>query len=520
MILVAVALLVAAAPGTSQAQETCGDVAARIVNETAANCAGLERDAACFAGSVMALTELPGLVSNGFADDNYGVALLNTSVDLPVAMGNQGVMMLMLGDVRLENAVPQADVVTPMQPIEVRTTGSVNLRSRPSTNDTVLTSVSRDTLLPADALSVDEEWLRVVHEGIPAWVSRSVIDSDGLDDLPVVGLDDRTLMQDFSLDTNPQTTCAGAPNALVIQGVETQPTRLSVNGAEMRIRETVAVSSYAQPFEAFTSDSAWMDQYESLLPEGETDDETICRFTRLAAIDGDAFLNDYRFSIPRGYQALAFHCEGDEDDILWGRADPIGGQTLQQFAVLNALPAGVLRYEINVATPAEIGIVRSQLNQAANNDEQPATTGENTDDADTSADDTTNANLASGECPGFQPTHPLTGVAFGYVRFYWDPAAGASSYAVNVYNHADELIDTYNVSAPSTSARVSTISQDFYQGTNRQPPMSWEVLAYQDGQLLCSTPRIYITRDFDPDPDCPPWLWFTGECEDYIANEP
>jgi hypothetical protein len=279
---------------------------------------------------------------------------------------------------------------------------------------------------------------------------------------------------------------------------------LVVNGAEMQIRGTVALRSFERAYSAFVDDPAWFGEHNLLLPTDATiAPETICRFTELAAIDGDAFLNNYRFSIPRGFSAFSFEC-GQNEAPVWARANPVSPSLLNTLTMLEALPEDVLRYTVNVPEPQEVAQIASQLAAAVTSSDQ---------DGESDAQPT-------GDCGGFVPTHPITGVHFGWVRFYWDPAPGATSYRVNLYNWADEFSGTFATEGPETSVRVSTMSPQFSKHDDRMPPMSYEVIAYQNGNVMCTTPRVYLLRDFDPDPDCPPSMWFSGLCEDYIANIP
>ena len=193
---------------------------------------------------------------------------------------------------------------------------------------------------------------------------------------------------------------------------------------------------------------------------------------------------------------------------------PISFAQLQSLQVLADLPEGTLRRTIEVPSAQEIARITSQIASAG------SPTNTTTDETTDTTDDAGNDVLASAECSGFVPTHPVDSIQFGWVRFYWDPAPDATSYQVNLYNYEDEYITSFSTRGPETSVRVSTMSPRFSIRTNRTPPMSYEVIAFKDWQPMCTTPRLYLLRDYDPDPDCPPSMWFTGECEDVIANDP
>jgi hypothetical protein len=109
---------------------------------------------------------------------------------------------------------------------------------------------------------------------------------------------------------------------------------------------------------------------------------------------------------------------------------------------------------------------------------------------------------AVGTCGGFRLTSPLDGLPFGGVTFYWEPAPGATSYQLNIYQEADSgRIDgplrlSYVVAAPSTSLSADVGWPLSASGIW----FSWEVHAFFGGQVICSTPRWSIWRGPGPTP--------------------
>lgn len=482
--------------------DTCQPLAAL------ADCGTVSRESICINGESSAL----------FGDINLNqdeAALLNISANYPLSIGEQGVLFLVLGDVQLANAVPDSQRFTPVEAVTVTPTTSTNLRSRPSTDDTVLASVNPGVSLPADGISDDGEWLRVAYDGNPAWVYRSLVTGTGIDTLPTIGADARTRMQDFTLITGgPESDESGCGDSLILQALEQQPARLRVNGADIAVLSTVALRASERPFTDFAGDATWRSRYPGLLPDDGIAPDAICRFTQLYALDGEAFLNGGRLSVPRGFQALAFDC-GESGVTTWTRVEAMNPVDLAGFAALETLPDGLLRAPVTLATMQEIVGLLSQISRPTVTNVEQTASSPAADDAEAPPRIRTSA-----ECPGFVPTHPLTGVAFGFVRFYWDPAPGATSYRVNLYNYQGDFVIGFNTAGPETSVRVDTMSPLFTYPQTRTPPLSYEVVAYQDGAVLCTTPLLTLIRDYDPDPDCPAHMWFTGECEDYVANEP
>jgi hypothetical protein len=516
-------LLLLAVP--SYAQDTTDDgTCLAFVNETIVTtldaCQGLARESVCTNGAgdlpvdTANLVDVPVLNSPATAGTAYGVSVLNTSATLTQVDG--GVLYMLLGDATLENRVDPENALAVVDPIQVTTTANSNLRSRPSVNDTVLDSVNSGTQLLADGLSADGEWVRVTKDDTPLWISRSLVRAEGLDTLPTITASARSLMQDFALRAPLSSDCTGTVNALVIQALDNQPINLTVNRADIRVRGTVAVRSESRTYAEFATDPLFFAEFSALLAEAPAAEGATCDFTELSALDGEAFLNNGQLSIPRGYRAFAFDCR-DEGTVSWQRTATMTVEQLNAFAVLEGLPVEVLRLPVTVPTMGDIALTTSQIAGAA------ATVNTNTAAPDTEENEVAppTTTLTNGTCPGFVPTSPIVTIPFGQVRFYWDPAPGAANYQVNVFNYEGELVSVARSQGAETSARVDTTSPRFSIVTNRTPPMSYEVIAFDEGgNVLCRTPMLNLIRDFDPDPDCPPWLWYSGTCEDVIINDP
>jgi len=98
------------------------------------------------------------------------------------------------------------------------------------------------------------------------------------------------------------------------------------------------------------------------------------------------------------------------------------------------------------------------------------------------------------DCSTFRATSPLDGFPFGSTVFYWDPAAGAESYRVTIFNATGAVAGGYQVTAPSTSV-VGDASQaaigDGYQ-------FSWQVQALQGGQVACTSGPFAVMRSSAP----------------------
>lgn len=89
------------------------------------------------------------------------------------------------------------------------------------------------------------------------------------------------------------------------------------------------------------------------------------------------------------------------------------------------------------------------------------------------------------DCSHFRPTSPRDGLANGSNVFYWDPAPGATSYRVNIYNLSmpgSPLMASYEVSGLLThlqgDAGDGAVGSGFL--------FRWEVQALVSDQVACS----------------------------------
>jgi LysM repeat protein len=102
--------------------------------------------------------------------------------------------------------------------------------------------------------------------------------------------------------------------------------------------------------------------------------------------------------------------------------------------------------------------------------------------------------VASGgaDCSRFRATSPLNGLARGSNTFYWDPAPGATSYRVNIYNleMAGVLVASYE-----TGGLLTHLQGDVGEAAvGRGFHFAWEVQALVSDLVVCSSPRIAMLR--------------------------
>jgi hypothetical protein len=454
------ALAIIFAPVLAQSEE-CAAMIQQAFAALADVCGGAGGNSACFGSEASAdlngsggTFAAPGDIVNlgdvaavstaplNLDAETLGLATLNVHANVPLALAEQGLRYFLFGDVTVENAVPADQAFTPAEPVTVTAIVGANLRSSPSTDGRVIANAPVGTELQADGLSADKNWLRALHEGSSVWVSRQVVATDGdLDALPIVGSSTRSLMQSFFLHTGTDLpSCNDAPpSMLVIQAPDGVNALITVNGADMRITSTVALS---------------------VLPGN---------VLYLFVLDGGANVNG--LSVPAGFTMnVQLSEDGNSLAGSWTGLRPMNEGERNVLLPVQNLPEGVVYTAIQVPTQEQINAIISEINSG--------NAGQ------------TISGPASGraDCSRFRPTSPLEGMPFGLVNFYWDAAQGATTYRLNVYNEAGGVAGSYDVNALSTTFAVDT------GALGGGSTFTWDVAALVDGQVACTTGRVTAVR--------------------------
>lgn len=244
------------------AQTNCTALFSNAMFALAENCDGTGRNQACYGFDGVEATFQTGLDDTVFSqvsdrvdianlqsirtsalnlnNDEWGIAALRLQANLPSALPEQNLTLVMMGDVELENALAADDIFQPIDGIEVVVTFAQGAAVRSGAGDTfeAIGAVPQDTRLITDGLSPDGAWLRVIFQNRPSWIRRSVVADDAaLGSLPILSSDLNTAMQSLFLRTGLDTSdCAEIPaNALLIQGAEGSQTQMTVNGVTMDV---------------------------------------------------------------------------------------------------------------------------------------------------------------------------------------------------------------------------------------------------------------------------------------------
>jgi len=250
-------------------QELCQAFVDASYAQLSSNCANVPEGTACygFNGS-LAFLEIDGAVSPDFVDpaqqqvlldleatrtelfdfleEVWGIVLVNVDANLPVALPGRRGTFLLFGEVRTERDTENPDVVElPDTPVSLNATGADLYNFPPGYEEpSQIVGTAPSTPLQADVISPDGEWLRVyfiyqsqLGERASAWVQLS--DVQGTIDtstLPVMGPEDRTIMQDYYLINGFQTPDCEAtpPNMILVQGPNGIEMDTYVNDAPIR----------------------------------------------------------------------------------------------------------------------------------------------------------------------------------------------------------------------------------------------------------------------------------------------
>jgi hypothetical protein len=439
----------------------CAALVQKAFDSLKTNCSSADGNTACFGfggvtaslansadqskfsqpGNTVSLADLKSLQTSPFdaSKGQWGVALMNVPGSVPLAVSDKGLRFILLGDVQIDNMVPQDQVFQPAHPITVKPLVGANLRVSPSPDGKVIANAPGGTALQADGLSTDGAWVRVINQGSPVWISRQVVAASGgnLTDLPVIKSSSRTMMQAIHLKTSTAASdCASAPpSMLLVQGPENVPATITVNGADIRISSTIALR---------------------LLPDNQM---------QLFVLSGGAQVGGV--TVPAGFTiAIQLNADGTDLDGSWTGLRPITEDERQFLTTLETIPPdGLLHYGIQIPSAGDVAALQAQV---AASGKQGSASG---------------SAVSGVDCQRFRPTSPLGGVARGDNNFYWDPAPGATSYQVNLYRDTGALVNSFQVPGYTTTVAINAVG---VPGNT----VTWEVQAFLNGQLACTTAPV------------------------------
>jgi LysM repeat protein len=496
-----------------EAIAVCEALIVQALDQVGDNCAGMERNTACYGYNLVEstfteavdasfftrpadrteLTALETLRTTALNTDEgtWGIAVLSVQANIPNTLPGQAVTFVLIGDAQIENAVETA--LPDVPPVEIITATAADARSAPNLSAEVVSAVAPGTPLQADALSRESDWLRVVVNDTPVWIPRAAVtEVDGLDALPVITATTRTPMQAFYFTTGfAEPQCQEAPDSVTIYSPDNLVVDLTINGIDVRVGSVVSMRSMGQNQVAMTVQEGTMETADGQVVVGGQ--------TILAATDRTGNVVDWQILRPLDGTEAAIGAITDQivttvgldtglETIVDGELIHIvaAGETL--FGIARrydaSMPGIIARNTLNDPTSIFVGQELVIPNPGSGFVNLPISPEQ------IAAGVTPEPDILSVDCSTFRATSPTVGLAYGLNQFFWDPAAGATRYQVNVYN----LEEDRRVSFPSNGA-LTTASGDLSQNAiGGGFSFAWEVQAFLNSQLICTTPRQVLPR--------------------------
>jgi len=265
-------LLLAAFTAAAQNDPSCPEIVELALQTTTNACAETGRNQACYGNLTLeaqlqtdtadfkfdttgdrvdiAAIQSVRLSSLSLTDHTWGVALMKIQAKLPDTLPGQNVTLLMFGNVAIDNAVE------PLTTLSMTASQNANVRARPTTEGSILASLSRGADVTANGRLEDGSWIRIQlpdDSHSVGWVSAQLLQSDGdVNTLLAVEASAQVYgpMQSFYFTSRTgDAACAEAPDSgILIQSPGAGKVNLVVNGAELTLGSTVYLQAQADGY--------------------------------------------------------------------------------------------------------------------------------------------------------------------------------------------------------------------------------------------------------------------------------
>ncbi|MFQ3645838.1 MAG: SH3 domain-containing protein [Anaerolinea sp.] len=461
------------------AQQSCPVLVRQALQSLGTNCAQLGRNVVCYGNDqvrarfteevaedfftkpadIASLSSIASVTATSLSlDENiWGVAVMNVQANVPETLPGQAVTFILLGDVEVENAVDPAEAAEPRPSIPVTTRVNGNIRSGPGTNFNRLGVAPAGSVLNADALSADRQWVRIVYRDTVGWMFRDNLGLDpAIDSLRPADLRERGLMQAFFLRSGiGEPACTEAPSqALLVQGPKNYTVNLTVNGAQVNISSSVMFRTLGE--EGDQLEISVLDGQAEVLPDIPGGQPTIIR---------EGFRSVFCLGNPDNRGA-----DGEANDKVvtcnGTRPERIPPSDVARYCQLRAVASSeVLNYPVGLFCPGDRPVQPPPQRPTP----QP---GQPTPPPQT-----------GGACSVVSVIGPYDRVNGSAQFIQWNPAPGADSYEVRVFNTNGAQIASINTGGV-TGTTISPLQ------LTSDPFIYYEVIAFAGGQFLCSSGRI------------------------------
>lgn len=520
-------------PIMAQDGGTCPAIVERALTEVGNNCAGLERNTACYGFNRVVSTfnnpqpadlfdapsdrapliEFDTIQTTPLDDsiDQWGIAILNVQANIPNTLPGQGVIFMLVGDVTLTNDVAPDDALEYGDNIIVTVAVNSPIFSSPTTSSNTLGEAAAGMLFPADGLSSAGDWVRILNEGVPGWIPLAALDpSTNTSTLPMLSANRQTPMQAFYFTTGiGDAACAQAESALAIQSPQNLQVELTVNGVDISVGSTIffqtlpnnQISMTVVEGEVITVNGVVVTAGQTVIATIDDEGRIVSWGEPRPATDDELLTGQFLFGSMQtfsGQGGVIFEQGGDGD------GDPLEGPLIHIVQPGENLYRIALQYDTSMqgivdvnglANPNAIFVGQRLIipNPGSGFVGIPGLTPPDTTGGDEPIVDTTG-------CGGFQLTSPLGNLPFENVTFYWDPAPGAASYQMRIYADTGNII--INATTTGTSYPVDATANGLGTGN-----LSWDVQALDaTGNVICTSGRAGLSRGPVPPPSPTPTL--------------
>ncbi len=471
----------------------------------------------------------------------WGIAVLNVQANVPDTLPGQAVTFLLLGDSEIENAVESnSDTV---QVVTVILQSATDLRSGAQADGAVVGNLAAGTVVDADAISQDGTAIRLKTENGGGWVNRDAVNPNPtLDKLPKVKPNSDSPMQSFYLRTRTGNNldCAQTPSVLTIQSPQHLKVNLTANGADIEMGSliTLQVLPDGKTMQLTTLEGQAIvgkgTSDEVVVPAGSTTTHCLSEPQNLGddgAANDQTLGTDCQWTQPRS--ATVFELEqGQTAQAILDRL----GLTRPDLVVTPSVPTPVVTEPppptaVPVPVDCPVGTNITHVVSAGENLYRISVRYQTSMGAIMAANGITNAErifagqrliipcgvdtgvpsvpqLPPGngqqppgppifptgvDCSTFRATSPLDGLNYGSNTFYWDGAAGATSYRVNIYG-MDEAKGALVRSFDSRASATSLTADITIETTGYGFKFAWEVQALYNGVVACISSRYTVPR--------------------------
>jgi len=447
----------------------------------------------------------------------WGVAVMNIQANLPNTVPGQGVLMMLVGDAAIENAVDPEDANLISDPLSTVATAESNLHLSPSPTSEVVQVVAENAIVLVDGFNATRTWLRVVNDGVIAWISSDrVARLASMDNLPIVGANNPTPMQAFYLSSGiGQVECSEADSMIAVQSPENITVDLTVNGVDIRVGSLITFNNLDSNTVNMTvhrgevttvfgnTVSAGQSAIGVINSAPEQGDVIVAWGEAVPATEEELALGE-RAQV--GLNSVARNNDWEERDIKPQSDQP----TTSSGEIIHIVSSGETLFGIGRLYDTSLVEIVNR-----NNLSEPYTlfagdelvipnpgsgfVGLPSSGNDTSVSqppESSDEPSSTGTCDTLRLTSPLQSAPTEATPYYWDGVAGATQYQVNVYDAATGmLMGTFYTEGAETSITIS--AGEIGVGGMLQ----WEVIALINREPLCGTgpsPAMRHNAPVDP----------------------